>query len=63
MLNWIAEHWDELLAVYGGLVAFSTAVVKITPSTKDDEWLGKIVKFFDLFSTAFTKADKEKLGK
>ena len=29
MLNWIAEHWDELLAVYGGLVAFSTAVVKL----------------------------------
>ena len=63
MLNWIAEHWDEVLAVYGGLVAFSTAVVQLTPSTKDDEWLGKIVKVLDFFSTAFTKADKEKLEK
>lgn len=63
MLNWITEHWDDILAVYGGLVALSTAIVKITPSTKDDEFLAKIIKIFDFFSTAFTKADAEKLKK
>lgn len=62
-MNWLAEHWQDILAVYGGLVAFSTAVVKLTPNTKDDEFLNKILKFFDLFSTAFTKSDKEKLNK
>lgn len=63
MLNWITEHWDDILAVYGGLVALSTAIVKITPSTKDDEFLAKIIKIFDFFSTTFTKADAEKLKK
>ena len=45
-------------AVYGAAVAFCTAVVKATPSTKDDEIWGKIVKVLDFFSTAFTKSDK-----
>lgn len=63
MLNWITENWDNILAVYGGLVALSTAIVKITPSTKDDDILAKIIKIFDFFSTAFTKSDAEKLKK
>jgi len=45
-------------AVYGAAVAFCTAVVKATPSKKDDEIWGKIVKVLDFFSTAFTKSDQ-----
>jgi hypothetical protein len=53
--------WQAIVpyaAVYGAAVAFCTAVVKATPSTKDDEIWGKIVKVLDFFSTAFTKSDK-----
>lgn len=53
--------WQAVMpyaAVYGTAVAFCTAVVKATPSTKDDEIWGKIVKVLDFFSTAFTKSDK-----
>lgn len=63
MINWIIEHWADILAVYGGLVALCTAIVKITPTTKDDTILAKIIKIVDVFSTAFTKADKAKLDK
>ena len=52
MIEWITSHWDEVLAVYGGLVAVCTIVVKWTPSTKDDELLGKIVNVLDKFSTS-----------
>lgn len=61
MLNWIMEHWDDILAIYGGVVAICTVIVKLTPSTKDDAILGKIILFLDTFSTAFRKADEEKL--
>lgn len=60
-MNWIAEHWQDLLAVYGGLVAVCTIIVKWTPTTKDNEILDKIIRVVDLFSTAFRKTDKEKL--
>lgn len=63
MLDWITEHWDDILAIYGGLVAICTTVVKFTPSTKDDEIVGKIINFLDFFSTAFKKSDAEKLEK
>lgn len=63
MMSWLLLHWTDVLAVYGGVVAACTAIVKVTPSAKDDEVLGKIIKVFDFFSTAFTKADAEKLGK
>jgi len=63
MIAWILANWDNVLAVYGGVVAFCTALVKITPTTKDDDVLGKVVKVADFFSTAFTKADAEKLKK
>lgn len=63
MLDWIIEHWDDVLTIYGGIVAICTTIVKFTPSTKDDEIVGKIINFIDFFSTAFKKSDAEKLNK
>lgn len=62
MLDWILNHWADLLAIYGAIVALSTAIVKLTPSVKDDEILAKIIKILDHFSTCFTKEDAEKLA-
>lgn len=63
MLDWISEHWQDILAIYGGVVAISTIIVKWTKTDKDDKILNKIIAFFDLFSTAFSKSDKELLEK
>lgn len=62
-MNWIIEHWADLLAIYGGVVAVATIIVRLTPSTKDNEILDKIIKFLDKFSTVFTKEDAEKIAK
>lgn len=62
-MNWILEHWADLLAIYGGVVAVATIIVRLTPSTKDNEILDKIIKFLDKFSTVFTKEDAEKIAK
>ena len=63
MINWIVEHWQDILAIYGGLVAACTVIVKITPTDKDDKILNKVIKIVDFFSTAFTKEDKAILEK
>lgn len=62
MLNWILEHWVDLLAIYGAVVAICSTVVKLTPSTKDDNVWAKIIKILDHFSTVFTKEDAEKIA-
>ena len=60
-IDFIKEHYSDILAIYGAIVALCTAVVKMTPSNKDDTIWGNIVKILDLFSTAFTDSDKSKL--
>lgn len=63
MMTWILANWDNILAIYGGVVAVCTTIVKLTPNTKDDAIVSKVIKVLDFFSTAFTKADAEKLKK
>lgn len=63
MMTWILANWENVLAVYGGIVALCTTIVKITPSVKDDAVLAKVLKVIDFFSTAFLKSDAEKLAK
>lgn len=38
------------LAIIGGVVTIASAVVKLTPSPKDNEILDKILSFLDHFS-------------
>lgn len=63
MMEWISANWENILAIYGGIVAICTTIVKITPSKKDDTIWGNIVKILDFFSTAFTDSDKKKIEK
>lgn len=60
-INFIQNHYDELLAIIGGIVSIATIIVKLTPSTKDDEVLGKIINFLAKFSIINTKEDQKKI--
>jgi hypothetical protein len=60
---WLKANWDSVLAIYGGVVAVCTTLVKITPSVKDDAILAKVLKVLDFFSTAFLKSDIVKIRK
>ena len=59
MMQWLVDNWETIFAVWGMLVAFCTAVVKLTPTQKDDNFLAKVVKWADVFSVVFTKQDAE----
>lgn len=62
-MNWLVENWETIFAIWGMLVAFCTAIVKLTPTQKDDNILAKIVKWADVFSVVFTKQDAETIAK
>lgn len=62
-IKWVVAHWEEIIALYGAIVAVATTIVKWTPSQKDDTVLAKIIAFLDNFSTAFKKSDAEKFEK
>ena len=58
-MDFIRQHGVELLAIWGALVGLCSAIVKITPTQKDDAILAKIIKIADCFSIYFTKEDKK----
>lgn len=60
IITFITERYDELLAIIGGVVSIASIIVKLTPSTKDDEVLNKIVLILEKFSIFNTK-DHQKL--
>lgn len=62
-MNWLLTNWETIFAIWGMLVAFCTAIVKLTPTQKDDNILAKIVKWADVFSVVFTKEDAETIAK
>jgi len=49
-MNWLLEHYDEILAIIGGVVSVATIVVKLTPTPKDDAALAKVISFLSKFS-------------
>lgn len=58
-MNWLLENWEHIAAGFGMLVTLCTAIVKMTPTQKDDNILAKVVKWADVFSIVFTKKDAQ----
>ena len=60
-INFIQNHYDELLAIIGGIVSIATIIVKLTPTDKDNKVLEKIINFLEKFSIINTKEDQKKI--
>ena len=43
-MEWITQHWQEILAWIGGIVTAASIIVKLTPTQKDDNVLAKVIK-------------------
>lgn len=43
IINWCMENWQHILAAIGAAVTLATAVVKLTPTPKDDAVLAKVI--------------------
>ncbi len=60
-MEWIQTNWKDILAVIGGAVTLATAVVKLTPTQKDDSILAQIIKV--LASLSLVNPDGSLIGK
>lgn len=61
MSQWIAEHGDELLQIFGAVVALITLIVKFTSTDKDDTFWAKCLKILSLLS--LVNPDGSSIGK
>ena len=50
LINWCTQHWQDVLAIIGGVVGVATVIVKLTPTQKDDAVLGKLIAVLSALS-------------
>ena len=61
MVNWLFEHWDDVLAIIGGIVTVVSIIVKLTATEKDDTMWAKILKV--LAALSLVNPDGSVIGK
>lgn len=54
LIHWCTQHWQDVLAIIGGVVSVATVIVKLTPTQKDDAVLGKIIAVLSALSLVNT---------
>lgn len=59
IFNWIGTHIGDICTGLCVVVLASSIIVKLTPTTKDDSFLRKVIKILDYFSLAKTADDKK----
>lgn len=60
-MEWITQHWKDILAIIGAAVTLATLITAITPTQKDDAILAKIIKI--LSAIGLLNPDKSFVGK
>lgn len=56
---WIKENWAYIVSALAGIIFVSSIIVRLTPTTKDDSVMRKIINFLDHFSIFDTADNKE----
>jgi len=56
-MEYVISHWDQILTVGFAIIGLASAVVKITPTQKDDKFLAKVMKIVD--ALALNPKDKK----
>lgn len=63
MFEFIISNVDTVFAWIGGIVSCASIIVKLTPTTKDDSILEKVINVLDYVSVFNTKKNQQKLDK
>lgn len=61
MIKFITEHYDEVLEIFGTVVALITLITKLTSTDKDDTLWGKVLKV--LAALSLVNPDGSVVGK
>ena len=55
-MNWVIDHWVEIIAVLGSLHALASAITALTPTPKDDEFVSKVYKMIESLALVIGRA-------
>ena len=47
IISFMVEYWDDILLAITSIVTAASVIVKLTPTKKDDEVIGKIISLLN----------------
>lgn len=59
IIGWVAGNIGSICTIVCGVILVASVIVKLTPSTKDNEILGRIISILDKVSIAKTADDRK----
>ena len=59
MTEWLSDNWPSVVAAALAIHAAAVAVVNLTPTPKDNEFVSKVYGWVEKFAGIFTKKAKE----
>jgi hypothetical protein len=54
-MEWIIANYDSLILIGTSAVTLASLIVKLTPTKKDDEAMGKLMRFINLIAMSKKK--------
>lgn len=49
IVTWVQSNWADITVLYFATVGFASAIVKLTPTQKDDALLKKVTDFMSKY--------------
>lgn len=60
---WVSTHSDQIIGALTSIVTGASALAALTPTPKDDTFMGKLYKIIDFLALNFGKAKDKGDGK
>jgi hypothetical protein len=54
-MDWILNHWQDIVMIITGVISIASIIVSLTPTKKDDEALGKVIKVLNYIALNFKR--------
>lgn len=59
MIDWLSANWEGVVAALAAVHVAAVAVVNLTPTPKDDEFVASAYRWVERFAGIFTKQAKQ----
>lgn len=59
MIDFVTNHWVEILAIVGGVKIVASTIVNLTPTPKDNEVFEKVYRVIELIAGIWTSKAKQ----
>lgn len=63
IISWLLEHKDQLISAITTIISGASAIAALTPTPKDDTFIGKVYKLIDFCALNIGKAKDKGDGK